>query len=89
MDETDNGIRGFDAGLYQLLARYILDDETIFELTQINSSTRESVPTRASGLSCGRSVLAATRASTPLLPPRLSLNNQSILFLKGLKTFSP
>lgn len=43
LDETDNGIRGFDAGLYQLLARYILGDETKFELTQVDSSTRESV----------------------------------------------
>ena len=45
LDETDNGIRGFDAGLYQLLARYILGDESKFELTQVNSSTRESVLT--------------------------------------------
>ena len=45
LDETDNGIRGFDAGLYQLLARYILGDETKFELTQVTSSTRESVLT--------------------------------------------
>ena len=45
LDETDNGIRGFDAGLYQLLARYILGDETKIELTQVNSSTRESVLT--------------------------------------------
>ncbi len=45
LDETDNGIRGFDAGLYQLLARYILGDETRFELTQVTSSTRESVLT--------------------------------------------
>lgn len=43
LDETDNGIRGFDAGLYQLLAKYILGDETKFELTQVDSSTRESV----------------------------------------------
>ena len=43
LDETDNGIRGFDAGLYQLLARYIFGDETKFELTQVDSSTRESV----------------------------------------------
>ena len=43
LDETDNGIRGFDAGLYQLLARYILGDETAFEITQVDSSTRESV----------------------------------------------
>ena len=43
LDETDEGIRGFDAGLYQLLARYILGDESAFELTQVDSSTRESV----------------------------------------------
>ncbi len=43
LDETDEGIRGFDAGLYQLLARYILGDETKYELTQVDSSTRESV----------------------------------------------
>ena len=43
LDETDNGLRGFDAGLYQLLARYILGDETKYELTQVDSSTRESV----------------------------------------------
>ncbi len=45
LDETDDGIRGFDAGLFQLLARYILGDETKFELTQVDSSTRESVLT--------------------------------------------
>jgi len=43
LDETDEGIRGFDAGLFQLLARYILGDETKFEVTQVDSSTRESV----------------------------------------------
>ena len=43
LDETDNGIRGFDAGLYQLLAKYILGDEKKYELTQVDSSTRESV----------------------------------------------
>lgn len=43
LDETDDGLRGFDAGLYQLLARYILGDESKFELTQVDSSTRESV----------------------------------------------
>ena len=45
LDETDDGLRGFDAGLYQLLARYILGDETKFELTQVTSDTRESVLT--------------------------------------------
>ena len=45
LDETDNGVRGFDAGLYQLLANYILGDASAFELTQVDSSTRESVLT--------------------------------------------
>lgn len=45
LDETDDSLRGFDAGLYQLLARYILGDETKYELTQVDSSTRESVLT--------------------------------------------
>ena len=45
LDETDNGIRGFDAGLYQILTRYILGDESKYELTQVTSSTRESVLT--------------------------------------------
>lgn len=43
LDETDNTTRGFDAGLYQMLAKYILGDETKVELTQVDSSTRESV----------------------------------------------
>lgn len=43
LDETDNGIRGFDAGLYQLLAKYILGDESAITLEQVDSSTRESV----------------------------------------------
>ena len=43
LDETDNAIRGFDAGLYQLLARYILGDESKYEMTQVTSSTREAV----------------------------------------------
>ncbi|MCD8398323.1 MAG: glutamate ABC transporter substrate-binding protein [Lachnospiraceae bacterium] len=43
LDETDDSLRGFDAGLYQLLAKYILGDETAYELTQVDSSTREAV----------------------------------------------
>ena len=45
LDETDSHVRGFDSGLYQLLARYILGDESKYELTQVDSSTRESVLT--------------------------------------------
>lgn len=43
MDETDEQIRGFDAGLFQLLTRYILGDESKYEITQVDSSTREAV----------------------------------------------
>ena len=43
LDETDNAVRGFDAGLYELLTRYILGDESLYEVTQVDSSTRESV----------------------------------------------
>lgn len=43
LDETDNSIRGFDAGLYQLLANYILGDPNAYEIVQVDSSTRESV----------------------------------------------
>ncbi len=43
LDETDGAIRGFDAGLFQLLTRYILGDESQYEITQIDSSTREAV----------------------------------------------
>lgn len=39
----DKKIRGFDAGLYQLLAKYILGDASKCEVTQVQSSTRESV----------------------------------------------
>ena len=43
LDEEDGGIRGFDAGLYQLLANYIFGDPTKWEFTQVTSSTREDV----------------------------------------------
>ncbi len=43
LDETDNKTRGFDAGLFQLLARYILGDSSKYEITQVDSSTREAV----------------------------------------------
>lgn len=39
----DQHVRGFDAGLYQLLARYITGDESKYALTQVTSDTRESV----------------------------------------------
>jgi len=42
-DEEDGALRGFDAGLFQLLANYILGDPGKYELTQVTSSTREDV----------------------------------------------
>ena len=41
----DNSLRGFDAGISQLLARYILGDEKKYTLTKVTSDTRESVLT--------------------------------------------
>lgn len=43
LNEQDGVTRGFDAGLSQLLTRYILGDETKQEITQVTSDTRESV----------------------------------------------
>jgi len=43
LDEEDGALRGFDAGLFQLLANYILGDPGKYELTQVTSSTREDV----------------------------------------------
>lgn len=42
-DEQDGVARGFDAGIYLSLIRYILGDETKYEFHQVNSDTRESV----------------------------------------------
>ena len=42
-NEVDGKVRGFDAGLYQLLTRYILGDESKYKLTKVTSDTRESV----------------------------------------------
>ena len=43
LNEKDGKMRGFDAGLAQLLTRYILGDAAKYQFTQINSSTREQV----------------------------------------------
>ena len=43
LNEQDGMTRGFDAGLSQLLTRYILGDESKQEITQVTSDTRESV----------------------------------------------
>lgn len=43
LNEKDGKIRGFDAGISQLLSRYILGDGAKIQFTQVNSSTREQV----------------------------------------------
>jgi len=43
LNEKDGKIRGFDAGLAQLLTRYILGDGAKYRFTQVTSSTREQV----------------------------------------------
>lgn len=43
LNEVDGKHRGFDAGLFQLLANYILGDAAAYDLTLVQSSTRESV----------------------------------------------
>lgn len=43
LNEKDGKIRGFDAGLAQLLTRYILGDGSRYRFTQVTSSTREQV----------------------------------------------
>ena len=43
LNEKDGKLRGFDAGLAQLITRYILGDATKYQFRQVNSSTREQV----------------------------------------------
>ena len=43
LNEKDGKIRGFDAGLAQLLTRYILGDAAKYQFAQVTSSTREQV----------------------------------------------
>lgn len=43
LNEQDNKVRGFDAGIYLALTRYILGDEEKYDYTQVTSDTRESV----------------------------------------------
>ena len=43
LNEKDGTLRGFDAGVAQLVTRYILGDGSKFQFTQVNSSTREQV----------------------------------------------
>jgi ABC-type amino acid transport substrate-binding protein len=43
LNEKDGKLRGFDAGISQLLARYILGDSAKVAFTQVTSSTREQI----------------------------------------------
>ncbi|WHZ13069.1 MAG: Glutamine ABC transporter, substrate-binding protein GlnH [Burkholderiaceae bacterium] len=43
LNEKDGKMRGFDAGLAQLIARYILGNGAKIQFTQVTSSTREQV----------------------------------------------
>lgn len=43
LNEKDGKLRGFDAGLAQLITRYILGDAGKVKFTQVTSSTREQV----------------------------------------------
>ncbi len=43
LNEKDGRMRGFDAGIAQLLTRYILGDASKIQFTQVTSSTREQV----------------------------------------------
>lgn len=43
LNEKDGKMRGFDAGIAQLITRYILGDGSKFQFTQVTSSTREQV----------------------------------------------
>ena len=43
LNEVDGKHRGFDAGLFQLLATYLFDNAAQYDLTLVQSSTRESV----------------------------------------------
>ncbi len=42
-NEIDGKLRGFDAGIAQLITRYILGDSSKFSFAQVTSSTREQV----------------------------------------------
>ncbi len=80
----DGHLRGFDAGLFQLLARYITGDESKYSYTQVTSDTRESV--------LQNDTVDAVFATYSVTPERLEkiefggpyyTSQQSILVAKG------
>lgn len=67
LNEKDGKLRGFDAGIAQLLTRYILGDASKVQFTQVNSSTREQV------LINGQvDVVVATYSITPARAEKIS-----------------
>ena len=67
LNEKDGKMRGFDAGLAQLLTRYILGDGSKYKFTQVNSSTREQVL-----LNDQVDVVLATYSITPARAEKIS-----------------
>jgi ABC-type amino acid transport substrate-binding protein len=67
LNEKDGKIRGFDAGLAQLITRYILGDGAKYQFTQINSSTREQVLINAQV-----DIVLATYSITPARAEKIS-----------------
>ena len=67
LNEKDGKIRGFDAGVAQLLTRYILGDGSKFQFTQVNSSTREQVL-----INDQADVVLATYSITPARAEKIS-----------------
>lgn len=67
LNERDGKIRGFDAGLAQLLTRYILGDGSQYKFTQVTSSTREQVL-----INDQADVVLATYSITPARAEKIS-----------------
>ena len=84
LDEEDGNIRGFDAGLYQLLANYIFGDPTSWEFTQVTSSTREDVliSDQVDAVFATYSILPARQEVISFAGPYFT-SNQAILIAAG------
>lgn len=82
----DGKIRGFDAGLYQLLTRYITGDESNCEQSQVTSATRESLLTndQVDAVFATYSITPSRQEVIDFAGPYYS-SQQSILVLKDNK----
>lgn len=84
LNVQDGHRRGFDAGLFQLLTRYILGDESKYDFTQVTSDTRETVL-----INDQVDVVFATYSVTPERQKQIDFagpyytSQQSILVKKG------